>query len=92
MLYAILDRVVDDYAPVVAEQVDGFRQLLRDMLAVNDTLVNQQQNEEMRQLTLASQAQGEEVKKISAWAQSCSRPRCAWQAFPLCVTARLRLR
>ncbi len=59
---------VADHLIVVTEQVDGFRQLLRDMLAVNATLVNQQQNEEMKLLTEASQAQGEEVKKISAWA------------------------
>jgi magnesium transporter len=61
-------RDVADHLTVVTEQVDGFRQLLRDMLAVNATLVNQQQNEEMKLLTQASHAQNEEVKKISAWA------------------------
>jgi magnesium transporter len=35
---------------------------------VNSTLVAQRQNEEIRELTEASIAQGEEVKKISAWA------------------------
>ena len=41
---------------------------LRDILTVNATLVAQRQNEEIRELTEASIAQGEEVKKISAWA------------------------
>jgi magnesium transporter len=35
---------------------------------VNATLVAQRQNDEIRELTEASIAQGEEVKKISAWA------------------------
>jgi magnesium transporter len=61
-------RDVADHLTVVSEQVDSFRQLLRDMLAVNATLVNQQQNEEMKLLSQASHAQNEEVKKISAWA------------------------
>ena len=38
------------------------------MLTVNATLVAQQQNEEMKNLAEASNAQNEEVKKISAWA------------------------
>jgi magnesium transporter len=61
-------RDVADHIAVVTERVDGFRQLLRDMLTVNATLVAQQQNEEMKLMTLASNAQNEEVKKISAWA------------------------
>jgi len=61
-------RDVADHVAVVAERVDGFRQLLRDMLTVNATLVAQQQNEEMKLMTEASNAQNEEVKKISAWA------------------------
>jgi magnesium transporter len=61
-------RDVADHLTVVAERVDGFRQLLRDMLTVNATLVAQQQNEEMKAMTEASHAQNEEVKKISAWA------------------------
>ena len=48
--------------------MDGFRQLLREIMAVNSTLVGQQQNEEMKAMTEVSIAQGEEVKKISAWA------------------------
>ena len=54
--------------PQVIDRVDDFRQLLSDMLTVNATLVAQQQNEEMKALTQASNAQNEEVKKISAWA------------------------
>ncbi len=38
------------------------------MLTLNATLVAQQQNEEMKALTQASNLQNEEVKKISAWA------------------------
>jgi len=61
-------RDVEDHVTHVVERVDEFRFLLRDMLAVNATLVAQQQNEEMKSLTEASNAQNEEVKKISAWA------------------------
>jgi magnesium transporter len=35
---------------------------------VNATLVAQQQNEEMKNLALASNAQNDEVKRISSWA------------------------
>ena len=61
-------RDVADHVTVVNERVDGFRQLLRDMLTVNATLVAQRQNEEMKSLSEASNLQNEEVKKISAWA------------------------
>ncbi|WP_067966150.1 magnesium and cobalt transport protein CorA [Nocardiopsis trehalosi] len=61
-------RDVHDHATTVAERVDGFRQMLQDILAVNATLVTQAQNEEMRHLTEASYQQGEVTKKISAWA------------------------
>jgi magnesium transporter len=61
-------RDVADHATTVVERVDGFRQMLQDILTVNATLVNQQQNEEMKSLTEASYAQNEEVKKVSAWA------------------------
>jgi magnesium transporter len=61
-------RDVDDHLTQVIERVEEFRQLLRDMLTVNATLVAQQQNDEMRNLALASNVQNEEVKKISAWA------------------------
>jgi magnesium transporter len=52
----------------VVERVDGFRQMLQDILTINATLVGQAQNEEMKNLTESSYAQNEEIKKISAWA------------------------
>jgi magnesium transporter len=61
-------RDVEDHLTLVIEQVDGFRQLLRDILTVNATLVAQRQNEEMRVLSEASIDQNEDVKRISAWA------------------------
>ncbi|SDY90488.1 magnesium transporter [Saccharopolyspora shandongensis] len=61
-------RDVADHATTVAERVDGFRQMLDNILTVNATLVTQAQNEEMRRMTEASYTQNEEIKKISAWA------------------------
>jgi magnesium transporter len=61
-------RDVADHVMQVNERVEAFRLQLRDILTVNATLVAQRQNDEIRELTEASIAQGEEVKKISAWA------------------------
>jgi magnesium transporter len=61
-------RDVADHLTQVVERVDGFRQLLQNILTVNATLVGQQQNEEMKRLTEAGYAQNEEIKKISSWA------------------------
>jgi len=61
-------RDVADHATTVAERVDGFRQMLSDILTVNATLVNQAQNEEIKALTVSSYEQSEQVKRISAWA------------------------
>ncbi len=61
-------RDVEDHIISVVEQLASFRDLLRDMLTVNATLVAQEQNEEMRRLSVAGHAQNEEVKRISAWA------------------------
>jgi magnesium transporter len=61
-------REVQDHAIRVVEQVDGFRELLQNILSVNLTLVSLQQNEEVKTLTEASNEQNNEVKKISAWA------------------------
>ena len=61
-------RDVADHATIVVERVDGFRQILTNILTLNATLVNQAQNEEIKRLTEASFAQNEEVKRISAWA------------------------
>jgi magnesium transporter len=74
-------RDVDDHLTEVIEQVDGFRQLLRDILTVNATLVAQQQNEEMKTLTEASVDQNEEVKRISAWAAILFAPTLIGTAY-----------
>ncbi|GLW11797.1 magnesium transporter CorA [Microtetraspora sp. NBRC 13810] len=61
-------RDVADHAITAVERAAGFRQMLQDILVVNSTLVSQAQNEEITKLSEASYAQSEEVKKISAWA------------------------
>jgi magnesium transporter len=61
-------RDVADHATTVVEHVDGFRGMLADILTVNATLLTQTQNEDMQRLAEASNAQNEELKKISAWA------------------------
>jgi magnesium transporter len=61
-------RDVQDHALRITEQVASFRELLKNILSVNLTLVGLQQNEEVKALTRASIAQNDEVKKISAWA------------------------
>jgi magnesium transporter len=61
-------RDVADHVTQVNERVDGLRVLLRDILQVNSILVAQKQNEEMTALSRTSNAQNDEVKKISAWA------------------------
>lgn len=61
-------RDVADHVTSVFERIETSRASLRDILTVNATLVAQRQNDEMRSLTQASYEQGEEVKKISAWA------------------------
>ena len=61
-------RDVADHTAQANERIDGFRFMLRDILTVNATLVAQSQNEEMKHLAESSNAQNEEVKKISAWA------------------------
>lgn len=61
-------RDVADHLTQVVERVDGFRHLLQNILTVNATLVSQAQNEEMRRLTAASFEQNEEIKRVSAWA------------------------
>ncbi|WP_408014636.1 magnesium and cobalt transport protein CorA [Rhodococcus xishaensis] len=61
-------RDVSDHATNVVERIDGFRDLLANILAVNATLISQEQNEEMRKLTHASIAENEQLKKVSSWA------------------------
>jgi magnesium transporter len=57
-----------DHATIVAERVTTFRQMLRDILTVNATLVSQAQNAKMQHMAEVGNAQNEEVKRISAWA------------------------
>src|SRR5215510_13167839 len=61
-------RDVRDHVEHVTERVDGFRQLLQDILTVNATLVTQKQNEDLKGLAEAGHSQNEELKRISAWA------------------------
>lgn len=61
-------RDVLDHVHKLVERVDGFRQLLQSILAVNSTLVSQRQTEETQRLTESSFKQSEEVKRISSWA------------------------
>ena len=61
-------RDVADHVTTVVEHVDSFRGMRADILTVNATLVTQTQNEDMQRLAEASNAQNEELKKISAWA------------------------
>lgn len=61
-------RDVQDHVTQVGERVEGFRQILQNILSVNLTLVSVQQNSEVKNLTEVSIEQNEDVKKISAWA------------------------
>ena len=61
-------RDVADHVTEVNERIESLRVLLRDILQVNSILVAQKQNEEMTALSRTSNAQNDEVKKISAWA------------------------
>ena len=61
-------RDVADHLTIVNERVDGFRSMLRDILTVNATLVSERQNARMQQLSELSHQQGEDTKRISAWA------------------------
>lgn len=61
-------RDVQDHNLQVVERVEGFRELLQNILSVNLTLVGLAQNEEVKNLSEASIDQNEEVKKISSWA------------------------
>jgi magnesium transporter len=57
-----------DHCKRVIERVDSFREVLQNALTTQSTLVTQRQNSEMKMLAESSNAQNEEVKKISAWA------------------------
>ena len=61
-------RDVADHVEQAKDRIEEFRLLLRDILAVNTSLVGQRQNEEARNLSAASNRQAEETRKISGWA------------------------
>jgi magnesium transporter len=61
-------RDLQHHALRVVEQVDGFRQLLQNILSVNLTLETKSLAEMSNALTEMSNDQNEVVKKISAWA------------------------
>jgi len=61
-------RDVADHGTRVMERIDGYRQLLTNILTVNAALVAQRQNEEMTRLSEAGYQQNEQVKRISSWA------------------------
>ena len=54
-------RDVRDHVLRTTEQIGGFRELLRNILSVNLTMVSVEQNAHM-------QRQNEQVQKVSAWA------------------------
>ena len=60
-------RGVNDHVLRVTERVDGFRELLSNILSVNLTIVSVQQN-------AAMQRQNMQVQKISAWAAILAVP------------------
>ena len=61
-------RDVADHVVQTKERIEEFRVLLRDILAVNTSLVGQRQSEESRNLSEASNRQAIETRKISGWA------------------------
>jgi magnesium transporter len=60
-------RAVHDRALRITERIDGFRELLQNILSVNLTIVSVQQNSAM-------QRQNVQVQKISAWAAIIAAP------------------
>ncbi|OZF38978.1 magnesium and cobalt transport protein CorA [Rhodococcus sp. 14-2483-1-2] len=60
-------RDVHDHAIRVSDRIESFRANLQNALTVHSTIVAQQQNEEMRNMTEASLEQNEQVKRISSW-------------------------
>jgi magnesium transporter len=61
-------RDIADHVTQSTEKIDEFRVLLRDILAVNTSLVGQRQNEEAQRLSEASNAQADQTRRISGWA------------------------
>jgi magnesium transporter len=61
-------RDIADHVTVAIEKIEEFKALLRDILAVNTSLVGQRQNEEARKLSEANNAQADQTRRISGWA------------------------
>jgi magnesium transporter len=61
-------RDVADHVVLAKERIEEFRVLLRDILAVNTSLVGQRQSEEAQRLSAASNAQADQTRKVSGWA------------------------
>jgi magnesium transporter len=61
-------RDIADHVTVAIEKIEEFKSLLRDILAVNTSLVGQRQNEEARKLSEANNAQADQTRRISGWA------------------------
>jgi magnesium transporter len=59
---------VADHVVQAKERVEEFRVLLRDVLAVNASLVGQRQTEEAQRLSEASNRQADQTRRISGWA------------------------
>jgi magnesium transporter len=61
-------RDVADHVVIAKERIEEFRLLLRDILAVNTSLVGQRQSEEAQRLSEANNTQADQTRKISGWA------------------------
>jgi magnesium transporter len=61
-------RELEDRAQHVSDRIDSFRHTLESALTVHATLVEQENNEAMRQMTAHSLEQNDQVKKVSSWA------------------------
>lgn len=61
-------RDVADHVVQAKERIEEFRVLLRDILAVNTSLVGQRQSEEAQRLSAANNQQADQTRKISGWA------------------------
>jgi magnesium transporter len=61
-------RDVADHVSRVHDRIQGFRELLTNLLDIDNALVARRQNEEMARLTQAGYEQNEQVKRISSWA------------------------
>lgn len=60
-------RDVHDHAIAVSDRIESFRSNLQNAMTVHATMVAQQQNEEMRNMTQVGLEQNEQVKRISSW-------------------------